>query len=37
MKDLWGAGSSWENCAFFDFVGNVIQGIDFMQHEYNKP
>lgn len=37
MKDLWGTGSSWENCTFFDFDGNVIQGIDFMEHEYKKP
>lgn len=34
MKDLWGTGSSWENNAFFDFEGNVIQGIDFMGYEY---
>ncbi len=34
MKDLWGTGSSWENCTFFDFDGNSIQGIDFMKHDY---
>jgi arabinogalactan endo-1,4-beta-galactosidase len=33
MKDLWGTGSSWENCTFFDFDGNVIEGIDFMKSE----
>lgn len=34
MKDKWGTGSSWENTTFFDFEGNVITSIDFMQHEY---
>lgn len=30
MKDLWGTGSSWENCAFFDFEGNAHKGFDYM-------
>jgi arabinogalactan endo-1,4-beta-galactosidase len=34
MKDLWGSGSSWENCTFFDFEGNTHQGIEFMNYEY---
>jgi arabinogalactan endo-1,4-beta-galactosidase len=34
MKDLWGAGSSWENNTFFDFNGNVNTGIEFMKHSY---
>lgn len=34
MKDLWGTGSSWENNAFFDFDGNVIEGIGFMNYNY---
>jgi arabinogalactan endo-1,4-beta-galactosidase len=34
MKDLWGTGSSWENCAFFDFDGNRHKGFDFMKFEY---
>jgi arabinogalactan endo-1,4-beta-galactosidase len=34
MKDKWGTGSSWENNAFFDFNGNPIPGIDFMNHAY---
>ena len=34
IKDLWGTGSSWENCAFFDFAGNTIQGIEFMEHDF---
>jgi arabinogalactan endo-1,4-beta-galactosidase len=34
MKDLWGTGSSWENNTFFDFDGNVIQGMDFMNADY---
>ncbi len=37
MKDLWGTGSSWENNTFFDFEGNVHQGIEFMRHEYDTP
>ncbi len=36
MKDLWGTGSSWENTTFFDFEGNVIQGMNFMQHTYRE-
>ena len=34
MKDLWGTGSSWENCTFFDFDGNVHEGICYMKDEY---
>lgn len=32
---LWGAGSNWENVAFFDFNNNLIQpgGIDFLSEE----
>jgi arabinogalactan endo-1,4-beta-galactosidase len=33
-KDLWGTGSSWENCAFFDFNGNAIKVLDYMQFDY---
>lgn len=33
-KDPWGTGSAWENCTFFDFDGNVNQGMGFMQHKY---
>lgn len=29
MRDRWGAGSSWENCALFDFSGNVLPGMGF--------
>jgi len=35
MKDLWGTGSSWENNAFFDFNGELHQGINFMTRDYN--
>jgi arabinogalactan endo-1,4-beta-galactosidase len=35
MKDQWGTGSSFENCTFFDFNGNTIQGINFMTYNYN--
>jgi arabinogalactan endo-1,4-beta-galactosidase len=27
MKDRWGTGSSWENCALFDFSGNVLSSM----------
>jgi arabinogalactan endo-1,4-beta-galactosidase len=37
MKDLWGTGSSWENCALFDFSGNVQPSIDFMTGAYVFP
>ncbi len=32
--DLWGIGSSWENNAFFDFKGNTLKGIDYMNYAY---
>jgi arabinogalactan endo-1,4-beta-galactosidase len=34
MKDLWGTGSSWENCTLFDFDGNTIEGIEYMKSGY---
>lgn len=34
MKDLWGTGSSWENCAFFDYAGNTVEAIDYTKHAY---
>jgi arabinogalactan endo-1,4-beta-galactosidase len=34
FKDRWGSGSSWENNAFFDFNGNVLPAIDYMNAEY---
>jgi arabinogalactan endo-1,4-beta-galactosidase len=34
LKDLWGTGSSWENCTFFDFEGNRHIGIEYMKHNY---
>ncbi len=33
-KDLWGTGSAWENCTFFDFDGNVNPGMGYMQVKY---
>jgi arabinogalactan endo-1,4-beta-galactosidase len=33
-KDLWGTGSAWENCTFFDFEGNVNRGMDFMTNTF---
>lgn len=34
MKDLWGAGSSWENNALFDLAGNLLPSIDYMSARY---
>jgi arabinogalactan endo-1,4-beta-galactosidase len=34
MNDGWGAGSSWENNAFFDFNGNTLPVIDHMCYPY---
>jgi len=33
----WGQGSGWENATLFDFDGNVLPGIDFMNHSYIWP
>jgi len=30
----WGKGSAWENATLFDFQGNVLPGIDFMDRNY---
>jgi arabinogalactan endo-1,4-beta-galactosidase len=34
MKDLWGTGSAWENCALFNFTGDAIPGIEYMATKY---
>lgn len=34
LKDEWGTGSGWENNAFFDFSGNTLPAIDFMNYAY---
>jgi arabinogalactan endo-1,4-beta-galactosidase len=34
LNDGWGIGSSWENNAFFEFDGNLHQGIQFMTFDY---
>ncbi|PKP09358.1 MAG: arabinogalactan endo-1,4-beta-galactosidase [Bacteroidetes bacterium HGW-Bacteroidetes-4] len=36
MKDLWGTGSSWDNCTFFNFSGDLTGTIEFMQYDYQK-
>lgn len=36
LRDLWNTGSSWENSTFFDFNGNVIAGMDYMTHAYDR-
>lgn len=35
LRDSWGAGSSWENNAFFDYDGNANQAFDYQMHEYS--
>ena len=35
MFDSYGKGSSYENCALFDFAGNTLPAIDFMNHAYS--
>jgi arabinogalactan endo-1,4-beta-galactosidase len=34
MKDLWGTGSAWENCTFFNFSGNVTETVDYLNFKY---
>ncbi|TCO07203.1 glycoside hydrolase family 53 protein [Natronoflexus pectinivorans] len=34
MRDLWGTGSSWENCAFFNFSGNLTEVVEYFSYEY---
>lgn len=34
MKDQWGTGSAWENCALFNFSGNLTGTIDYMTYTY---
>jgi arabinogalactan endo-1,4-beta-galactosidase len=34
LKDQWGTGSAWENCAFFNYDGNAHIGFDFMTFDY---
>ena len=34
MKDLWGTGSSWENCAFFNFSSEKNKVMDYMKLQY---
>jgi arabinogalactan endo-1,4-beta-galactosidase len=36
MKDLWGTGSAWENCTFFNYSGNLTEGIDYLNYKYTK-
>lgn len=34
MRDRWGQGSSWENNALFDWNGNVVPAMDYMNAVY---
>lgn len=37
MKDTWGTGSSWENATFFDFDGNTLPVVEYLQKKYETP
>ena len=34
-KTQWGTGSAFDSNTFFDFQGNVLQGMDYMTYNYN--
>ncbi|MGQ1889610.1 glycoside hydrolase family 53 protein [Thermophagus sp. OGC60D27] len=36
LQDLWGTGSSWENCALFDFQANITEAADYLSEKYIK-
>lgn len=36
LRDLWGTGSAWENCAVFDFSGNATDAMNYLNHPYTK-
>ncbi len=36
MRDLWGTGSAWENCTFFDFDNNLHEGILYSEHAFTN-
>lgn len=35
-RDYWNIGSSWDNCTFFDFNGNVNIGVGYMKATYQR-
>ena len=35
MPDQWGTGSSYENCILFDFSGNTLPAVNFMNYNYH--
>lgn len=34
MPDKWGTGSPWDNCTWFDFTGNALPSLGFMDVSY---
>jgi len=36
LTDLWNTGSSWENCAFFNYTGNLTSVVDYLNYPYNE-
>jgi len=36
-KTRWGVGSNWENAALFDFKGQALEGVDWLEAPYVMP
>ncbi|BDD00582.1 glycoside hydrolase family 53 protein [Persicobacter psychrovividus] len=36
MKDQWGQGSAYENCAFFGYDGQLLPTVNYMHFNYDK-
>lgn len=36
LTDLWGTGSSWDNCTFFNFSGNLTEVVEYFTWEYDS-
>ncbi len=36
LTDLWNKGSSWENCAFYNFSGNLTTTVEYFNHKYTR-
>lgn len=35
LTDLWNTGSSWDNCTFYNFSGNLTEAVDYIKYPYN--
>jgi arabinogalactan endo-1,4-beta-galactosidase len=36
LNDQWNTGSAWESNTLFDFEGNALESMDYMNHEYDR-